>query len=173
MLPLQPFFHLPNPIPPTVPVGPLDTPRIQTLSPYDDEFDTPQISGKWVRSGKAAQESFDDKIRSALYLQFTGSQTDITFAQHCPIIGDFSATLCCSIEMTANTHNLNISVSDLASANAFGVQCIYSSGAKIRTTKVAASVFSQVDITSTLTFEHGSSLLLHIQRSGNNWTGYY
>lgn len=186
MTAIQPFFHLPIAPLQGVPADLFDAPRTVSrsntapavLSPYgtqfDDEFEGAYLDKKWKADFAAGTSiSHDDKVRSALYLQIPASATDFGMSQTVQIAGDFSATVCCSIEMTNATHNLYLSAGEVLNNNQVTIQAIYSSGAKIRTDKTVAGTFSQVDITATLTYEYLSPLFMHIQRSGNNWTFYY
>ncbi len=172
---LQPFFHLPTATPAPIPAGILDPPRTPAANPVDDEFEGEQLSGKWIRTGIATEESYNDKIRSALYMRFAASAASVFLAQQINIGGDFTLTLCASGEISAATHFFQILIGDTpALANAVFIDAVYSSGAKLRTSKIVATVNTAVDTTATLTFDLARDLtLLHIQRSGNNWTFYY
>lgn len=187
---IQPFFHLPNgPILPQN-AGPFNPSRTATpsnsqvpglvlrspyASQYDDEFDGNSLDPQWRKSlttGATTLESYNDKIRSAAYFQFAAS-TDMTLQKWVNIRGDFSITMCASMEMTSNFHNWYVLVGNVGGTDWIELQMLYNSGAQIRSVKTVATVFSQVDTSGTLTFGANRPMFCHIQRSGNNWTYYW
>lgn len=192
MFNLQTFFHLPAiPAQPII-AGPYDVPRAQSPSnanllgtrildspwgnQFDEEFDGPEFPRRWRHFGIAPTfESFDDKIRSAWFMQIAASAGYVGIFRPVQIPGDFSMTFCTSFENTGEANYFwGFYLADSATANAVILQSMYSSGAKIRSSKIVATVQTAVDTTATLTYDLSMSYtLLHIQRSGNNWTFYY
>lgn len=151
--------------------GILAPPRTRNLE--DDEFDGTSLSSKWTKVNSAAVESYSDKIPSALFMQHSAYSSDLQLTQSYDNSGNFSITLCGSLNRSANNHFMGVSILDSSEANYVSAQAYYSSAVQFRTTKNVASAFSVVDTVTSLNNIDWSIFLLHIQRSTNNWELYY
>ena len=140
----------------------------KTRTAQDDEFDGPALDPKWSKSNSAAVESYDYKIRSALFMQFAASSSLVQLTQAYVNAGNFSITFCFSLR----THLCGFRIVDTTGDYYVGVEAMHGTPG-FRTIKNVAAVFSQVDLVTGITLAQYQTTLLHIQRSTNNWELYY
>lgn len=147
-----------------------------TRNAEDDDFDGPTLDSKWIKTGTATVESYNDKVKSALYFQHAASSSNITIHQTYANTGNFSITACVGFHGDTNFHYVAPFVNDATDANDIQAQALYNtSGAgnfAFRRAHIISTTFGAGSDT-TVTHVRYPLIFLHIQRSTNNWLCYY
>lgn len=150
----------------------ISPPKVVKLE--DDEFDGLALNAKWTKTNSASVESYDDKIRSALFMQFAASSSLVSIEQSYANAGDFNFTFCGSLHRSATNHMCGFQIGDSTFNNYIGAESYWSTAPALRTVKNVAGTPSQVDIvTSGINDRNYSTFMFHIQRATNNWNLYY
>ncbi len=143
-----------------------------TSMAQDEEFEGSALDAKWTKTGSAAVESYNDKIKSAYYARMNNGQA-INLEQPYAPAGDFSLTLCASQELIEDFTLCSLGVNDVTGNNAVLLYYAFSGSPKVMLHKVVGGVITYEVYVAAVSAINYPIVILHLQRVAGVWGLYY
>ncbi len=143
---------------------------------YDDEFEASTLNAKWTQSGSAPTlVSYDDIVRSAVYLRTSGAQDYNIKQSFVPGSSDFALTVCGMMGLYENFNNFALQVEDSTANNWLQIAWVFGTTKKITYAKqVSGSPTFDINVFTVPSQANDTitpdQVLLHIQRVGSTWS---